>query len=450
MNYETSTDASRILFIDSRDGRNNNADPQLTTDYFINIQDPIVVPNHHTILLSLHRVNIPRTFYNFEKNRNAGVEIRFEGLGGGTASGFGARYTGGVGLPHLVFQVNEGNYDAISTMNLLLTRVNDYLTTGTSRFSNRNLDASDVGKYTFSMNYNEDALKYEFKIEPADQTQSGDSIRMSWLWRSSTNFGSDILYNTTNKLDTTIRQEVGFITNKWYNGTTQDFYIEFQGATLPQDRVWRGGYGVVPLDAGAPSQTDTWGTPIRAFQLTTDTALNGVLLANGIEFFKGYDDGDTPQETGNNNYFSCVDMNYHTSNLYLHTSITQNSVLDSRIGCRYSNILARIPVSVESGEEVIVSPSDGSVHKLILKVRQIDQIKIRLTDLDDNPINLQGLDWTMSLEFDFIETPEIKVKQGARESIEAKKYEMYLKEQGKLDELRKLKQTEGKIENPNV
>ena len=75
---------------------------------------------------------------------------------------------------------------------------------------------------------------------------------------------------------------------------------------------------------------------------------------------------------------------------------------------------------------------------------------IRLTDLDDNPINLQGLDWTMSLEFDFIETPEIKVKQGARESIEAKKYEMYLKEQGKLDELRKLKQTEGKIENPNV
>ena len=65
MNFETSTDASRIFFIDSRDGINENSNPQITTDFTLNLEDPIVVPNHHTILMALHRVNIPRTFYNF-------------------------------------------------------------------------------------------------------------------------------------------------------------------------------------------------------------------------------------------------------------------------------------------------------------------------------------------------------------------------------------------------
>ena len=66
MNFETSTDASRIFFIDSRDGTNESSNPQITTDFSLNLEDPIVVPNHHTILMSLHRANIPRTFYNFK------------------------------------------------------------------------------------------------------------------------------------------------------------------------------------------------------------------------------------------------------------------------------------------------------------------------------------------------------------------------------------------------
>jgi len=93
---ETQTDASRILFIDSRDGKNLDGNPQITTHYEINLQDPIVVPSHHAILLSLHRMNVPRTFYNFAKNRNAGVEIRFESAGGGTGAGFGSNYVGNI------------------------------------------------------------------------------------------------------------------------------------------------------------------------------------------------------------------------------------------------------------------------------------------------------------------------------------------------------------------
>ena len=439
MNFETSTDASRIFFIDSRDGINENSNPQITTDFTLNLEDPIVVPNHHTILMALHRVNIPRTFYNFKKNRNAGVEIVFSGYNGANTDGFGVGYAT---LPRLTFEVNEGNYDAISTMNLILTRVNDYLDTGISRFANIVLDVADRGIYEFDMNYNSDALKYEWRIQPkleADQQLTTRDIRIAFLWKTGPNFGSDLPKENINH-DTSIRQEVGFISNSWINTIIQDFFIGFKGATLLADRIWNGGYGNKPV-----SDASVWGVELRTASDMTTT-----MIANGIEFFKGYDNGGSVDRTGDLNYFSCVDMNYHTSNLYLHTSITQHSVLDSRIGCRYSNILARIPVSVQSGEEVIVTPSDGSVHKLILKVREITQIRIRLTDLNDKVIDLNGLDWTMSLEFDFIETPEVEVKTSMRETIEGRKYERFLKDKGKLNELRQLKVREGQIKKVNV
>ena len=440
MNFETATDASRIFFIDSRDGRNTNSDPQITTDYELTLEDPIVVPNHHTILLSLHRLNVPRTFYNFEKNRNAGVEIVFSGANGANSDGFGLNYGGT--MPRLTFEVNEGNYDAISTMNLLMTRVNDYLTAGTSRFQNVPLVAGDIGKYEFDIKYNSDALKYEWRIQPittANQQAPANDIRISFLWKTGPNFGTDLPINDPNH-DTSIRQEVGFISNTWVNGETQDFYVGFKGAVALGDRSWIGGYGSKPAN-----DTTNWGTNVR-----TATGMTAVMITNGIEFFKGYNNGTSNDRTGDINYFSCVDMNYHTSNLYLHTSITQHSVLDSRIGCRYSNILARIPVSVPSGEEVIVTPSDGSAHKLILKVREITSLRIRLTDLNDKPINLNGLDWTMSLEFDFIETPEVKVKTDNRLNIEQMKYKRYLGDTGKLKELAQLKAREGQLTLPNA
>ena len=86
-NIETNTDASRILFIDSKDGINTANDPQLTTSYKINLEDAIVVPNHHTLLLSLHRLNVPRTFYNFQHKRNSGLEVVFLNFDGSNNQG---------------------------------------------------------------------------------------------------------------------------------------------------------------------------------------------------------------------------------------------------------------------------------------------------------------------------------------------------------------------------
>ena len=443
---ETSTDASRILFMDSRDGTNTNNDPQITTQYYLNLQDAIVVPHHHAILLSLHRLNIPRTFYNFEKNRNNGVDVVFESAGGGTGAGFGNSYIGG--LPQLTFEINEGNYNAISLMNKLTTIINNYLETGESRYGSGNLVAGDVDKYEFKMLFNADTLKYEWLIEPkleADKQDPNNDIRMSFLWKSSDYFGTDLPTTDANR-DTSIRQEAGFISNKFMNGTTQDFFIEFVGDALSSDAdpslwSWNAGYGTYGDGAG-------WGTYIR-----TANGFEPINITDDLQYFRGYDDGATNRETGDNNYLSCVDVNYHTTNLYLHTSLSQDSVIDSRIGCRYSNILSRIPVSVGNGEQIIVEPSDGSVHKLFLKIREITQVQIKLTDLDGKVIDLQGLDWTMSLEFDFIQLPKIEIPKDKRLTIEEERYKKFMEStEGKeaVKQLKEEKKIETKINLPNV
>ena len=449
---ETQTDASRILFIDSRDGKNLDANPQITTHYEIDLQDPIVVPPHHAILLSLHRMNVPRTFFNFAKNRNAGVDIRFESVGGGSGAGFGANYVGN--LPSLTFETNEGNYNAISLMNKLTTIINNYLVSGKSRYANVDLVVADRDVYEFKMLFNQDTLKYEWTILPkTEANRKTKDIRMTWRWKTSPRFGSNL---TNINKDTSIRQEVGFITNRWVNGNTFDYYLEFvpDGAYVdgdPTSLTWRFGFGSVPateVSWGNHSPFTSSGGRIR-----TITGLEQDEFDDDLYYFRGYDDGANNRITGDNNYFSCVDMNYHTSDLYLHTSITNHSVIDSRLGCRYSNILSRIPVDVANGNQVVVEPSDGAVHKLMLKVRDITQIQIRLSDLDDIPIDLNGLDWTMSLEFDFITLPQLEVPKDKRLSVEEERYKAWMEtKEGKekLQELKKIKEKEGQILLPNV
>ena len=55
-----------------------------------------------------------------------------------------------------------------------------------------------------------------------------------------------------------------------------------------------------------------------------------------------------------------------------------------------------------------IHPSDGAQHKLFLKVREIDKLFVRLTDVNNRLIDLNGLDWNLSLQFDFIELPEVQ------------------------------------------
>ena len=446
---ETSTEASRIFYIDSRFGTNRATDPQITTDIELQLQDSIVVPNHHGILLSVHRLNVPRSFYNFKRLRNAGVEIIFEGAGGGL-TGWCADFTD---RPTLTFELPEGNYNAISLMNYISDIVNDYLQSGISRYANQDLKA--VGQprgarevMEFNIRYNADTMKYSFRIQPITevnrQVATDNDVRITFRWLSGLVYGADPITIIPSAVkDSNIRNEFGFIKNRWVDGDIQDFFVEFVGNANNSLQQYRGGYGRCPETAG------TWGNVVR-----TITGLTQELRDDFIDFWEGSNNGSTPTTIGRINYFSCVDVNFHSGNLYLHTNLTSNSVIDSKIGCRYSDILARIPVSnVEFGDIVEILPSDGAEHKVILKVREITQMRISLRDLDNELIDLNGLDWNLSLRFDFIEMPKLEVLKDKRLSIEEEKYKNYLeKVEGKkgLQELKEMGKREAQILNPNV
>ena len=60
-------------------------------------------------------------------------------------------------------------------------------------------------------------------------------------------------------------------------------------------------------------------------------------------------------------------------------------------------------------------------------------ITVRLTDQENRTIDLNGLDWDISLSFDFIETSPLRIPKDKRLEVEDKQYKKFkeLKEKTK-------------------
>ena len=117
---ETETAASRVLYINSKDATTTFQNSQ--SDFVFSLEEPIVVPEHHTMLMSVYSAEIPYSFYNFR----VGVKCRLDyaitvfGLQADyDANGFldlapaGAR---SMPLP-------EGNWNAVELANYISTHV---------------------------------------------------------------------------------------------------------------------------------------------------------------------------------------------------------------------------------------------------------------------------------------------------------------------------------------
>jgi len=94
-----------------------------------------------------------------------------------------------------------------------------------------------------------------------------------------------------------------------------------------------------------------------------------------------------------------VDINGSIHGVYIRTNLTSNSTLDSQNGT-FSNILARIPIKVQSGGIIFREPNN-SVHKALTQHRNISQISIRLTDERNRLLDLNGLHFQLAIQFDF-------------------------------------------------
>lgn len=367
-NIETSTDASRVIYLDSADASENlsglttSGKSKKTTDVKFFLEEAIVVPPHHTILLSLHSCAIPYSFYNFQTGRNTQLKIQFV-----------QSNTLDTPLAHpdenavSTLTILQGNYNIAS----LLDKVKSFVNLASSGLVGGSITDFDCA-------FNPSTLKCEWLYTKAN-------TRLRFLFRDNQ--------------DTNFKEELGFNDNCFVQPEILDgynFFMENNGG------VYNIGY-----DNG------------------TDATIIPITQPNPVVPIADPDQ-----------YFSVVDVNFHIRSLYLRTNITQHSVLDSSIGSRFSNILARIPITSQSGGELVVAPSDGAVHQLILKVREITSISLRLTDKDNKLIDLNGLDFQVALQFDFIETPQVSVPVGMRDKVEAKKIHKFLKDTGRAKELK--------------
>ena len=119
----------------------------------------------------------------------------------------------------------------------------------------------------------------------------------------------------------------------------------------------------------------------------------------------------------------CADMTNSIRTLFIRSNLTTSSILDSFIGGGFSNIMARIPINAEPGNIISLRASDGNVHQLLLKVKEITAIHIRLSNQRNEAINLNGLNFDVAIKMDFIENQRLAEPENIRALVEVAKQE---------------------------
>ncbi len=339
---ETETKASRVLYINSKDATTTFQDNQ--SDFVFALEEPIVVPEHHNMLMSVFSAEIPYSFYNFRVGVNCRLDYAITVFGAQAAydaNGFldltaaGARQ---MPLP-------EGNYNAVELANFISTNL---------------YSAGPI--YPLEVKYDPISLKFKFRCLTAGLRVTLGLINgASQQEDMNEELGFDI-FNTIG--DPFVERDAAGLQPYWY------------GYTNPP---------AVPPGAGV------------------DTGLSGPFLIDPAYYLFGDD---------------VVDMTNSIRSLFLRTNLSTTSVLDSHIGGGFSNILTRVPINTEPGGIITIKPTDGDVHKLLLKVKAITDIAITLTNQENQVINLNGLNFDISLKLEFIEDKELQDAPNRRAEYE--------------------------------
>jgi hypothetical protein len=95
-----------------------------------------------------------------------------------------------------------------------------------------------------------------------------------------------------------------------------------------------------------------------------------------------------------------VDINGSIHGVYIRSNLVSKGTLDSQNGV-LSNILARLPLSVQSGGILFLEPRD-SIHKSVVDLRTINAITLRLTDERNRILDLNGLHFQICISLDFV------------------------------------------------
>jgi hypothetical protein len=99
-----------------------------------------------------------------------------------------------------------------------------------------------------------------------------------------------------------------------------------------------------------------------------------------------------------------IDINGSIHGVYIRTNLVSTGTLDSQNGT-FSNILARIPIKVQSGGIIFSEPSNNT-HKSLVDLNHIGVLTIRLTDERNRILDLNGLHFQLGIQIDFIKKIE--------------------------------------------
>ena len=376
---ETGTSASRVIYINSKDATSIMGDNR--SDFDFTLDEPIVVPPHHNILLSVYSAEIPYSFYNFRNGVNCKLDYAITGYN--LPATYNAQGKLDMTAPaHSTLTIPEGNYNAVE-LALLLTNgiagLECLYDANKLKFSFRNLNKGT--RITLALKNGQDTGTPEFP-------------------------GEDM------------NEELGF---DWFN-ILGDPFIEMENVGLTPNYY---GYTNPQLDAN--------GNPIAGAGV--DNNRQGPFFVTPAYFLYSDD---------------VADLTNSVRSLFMRTNLSTSSILDSHIGGGFSNILTRVPIKSEPGGIINIDPVNGDVHKLLLKLKAITNIAIRLTNQKNETINLNGLDFDVSLKLEFIEDSNLKEPPNVRETLyqQSQKYAeqqaLQIEEQEK-----KLKQIKSKKKKKN-
>ena len=343
---ETGTTASRVIYINSKDATSIIGDNR--SDFDFTLDEPIVVPPHHNILLSVYSAEIPYSFYNFRDGVN--TKIDYATTSYNNQATYDANGKLDLTAPgHNTLTIPEGNYNAIELAKLLTDGISG-----------------------LECLYDPNKLKFSFRSLNA-------GVRITLALRNGVDTG------TPDFPGEDMNEELGF---DWFN-ILGDPFVERDIAGLQE---YYYGYTNPTLDAN--------GNPIPG--PGTDNNRAGPFLATPAYFLYSDDVGD---------------LTNSVRSLFMRTNLSTTSVLDSNIGGGFSNILCRVPINAEPGQVINIEPVNGDVHKLLLKLKTITNISIRLTNQKNETINLNGLDFDVSLKLEFIEDQELKEPPNVRQVL---------------------------------
>ena len=99
------------------------------------------------------------------------------------------------------------------------------------------------------------------------------------------------------------------------------------------------------------------------------------------------------------------DVNGNIHGIYVRTNLSLDGSYDS-LTKGLSTILARIPIDVNFGGVLFWQPQNGSAHKIQIQQPYVHTITIRLTDERNRLIDLNGLNFQVSIQFDFVYNKE--------------------------------------------